>query len=959
MAKHRKLLRMCGSVSLVALGCGAALPVYAQDAETAEPSVVSSVDNQGTVQDAAAEGSDIIVTGTRVQSGFSASTPTNIIGAALVEQRQATNVADVLLEMPAFKPTLAASSNAGRSQQPGVSQADLRGLGASRTLFLVDGRRVVPLSNTSGNAPAPDMGEIPAMMIDRIDVVTGGASAQWGSDAVAGVINVVLKKRFDGLELLAQTGISTYGDGGSFRFAGLAGRSFADDRLHVLVSADYSKQTIYDDIYSRPWGRDEFSSVTNAGFATNGLPFNLTLPNIHNYSSPNMLITGPAGSPYRHMEFLPNGTLAPYGIGSIISGAVMVGGQGDSRFKTINIFPGYSRFSPYLRAQFDVSPDTSIYLDASYPTMKGKSFSIPSIINRGVIRGDNAFLLQNYPTVAAALGPNGSFTFNRLNAEFTERPGLLATVRASTPKIAIGAEGSLGGSWAWDGHASWGKNIFHRHTYDLGIKQNIVFATDAVLVAGVPTCRALVPGSATYNPIAAAGCVPINLFGSGSPSAEAIDYVTGDSIGKSVYTQKAAALNFRGDLFSTWAGPVAVAIGAEYRSEAHKVTADPISVISGFESSNSTQFSGSFNVKEAYFEAIAPLMKDSAIGRSLDLNGAIRYADYSSTGGELTWKIGGTYIPVDGVRFRGTYSVDIRAPNISELFNPGVFSQSASITVRNPADGILYASTISSNGSAGNPNLNAERAKTLTFGTVIQPISGLDLSVDYFDINLTDAISAVGQASAADLCNNGDLFFCNFFTFGAAGPATLYYAPLQNIAGVRQKGIEASLTYRLPLADISSDASGDIRMNVSGTYNLHSIVDNGLSPPVDRVGENSQYNSFAMPRARINGSINYSNNGFSGTVQANYVSSGKFNNSWDTAPNNTANINRVGSYMIWNLLLSQSVTDKFEIFGSARNIFNRAPPMIPHPGVNSPTNGQYYDVIGRYFTVGVRIKFQP
>ncbi|NML08165.1 TonB-dependent receptor [Sphingomonas sp. G-3-2-10] len=933
----------------------ACTPALAQEV-AAEPEAVQEEPAQP------ASNEEIVVTATRAGTGgFRAPTPTTVVGSAAIEQRQSITVADVLQEIPAFKPTISPGANGVRTQLPGANLADLRGLGSNRTLVLVDGARVTPQApaNNTGTGVSPDLNQIPALLVERAEVITGGASAQWGSDAVAGVVNIILRKKYSGFQLTAQTGFSTYGDGLTKRIGALGGVSLMDDRLHIVAALDFSESDKVGDIYTRPWGAREYQIVANSAASTNGLPVNLIVPNVHFYSSPNMLITGPAGFSLRNYEFHSNGGApTPFVTGSIVSGTAMIGGQGQSQAKGLSLVPGIRRFDPYARVQFDISDDTNIWLVGSYSMLRTEMNPLPSRITGGTIRSDNAYLQSLYPSIAASLGANGSFTFNRVNYDFAASgENGPAIVENKTPHIAFGAEGRFSEKWKWDLHFGWGKNIYTNSTAGNGIRSRITYATDAVFSGGQIVCRALVPGSSTYNPTAAAGCVPINLFGQGSPSAAAISYVTGTAQARSVYEQRTAAANIRGELFETWAGPISIGAGVEYRREEQTVTADSISAAGGFEIANAGPFHGKFDVTEGYVEAIVPLLKDSAIGRSFDLNGAIRVANYSTVGTQTTWKVGASYEPVDGVRFRATRSRDIRAPALFELYSPGSIANN-SVSVRNPANSTTYTANIPVNLSIGNANLDAEKAETYTIGVVLEPrfLPNFKVSVDYYDIDLKQAITTLPATSIASLCNAGDLYYCSAFTFSAAGPPTALSLGAQNLAGVHVQGFDAQLAYRFPLSGIS--LPGRIEMTVNGTYTQHVIVNTGTgAAPIDRAGENSTLNTYSTPRTRINGSLTYRVGGFALTSQMNFISAGTVDNTFNTSATTTANINHVPAYAYLNLYADMTVNDNFAFFGSVRNVFNTAPPPLPSSTLNIATNGQYYDTLGTFFQAGFRVKF--
>lgn len=326
------------------------------------------------------------------------------------------------------------------------------------------------------------------------------------------------------------------------------------------------------------------------------------------------------------------------------------------------------------------------------------------------------------------MGSLTSFTMSRTNSDFGN---VEVRVRNETPRLVLGANGTLGGVWKWDAHIGWSENRYVGDVANNRINQNLSFATDAVVSNGRAVCRATLAG-AGFN-AAAAGCVPINLFGNGSPSVEALAYVTATSRQTADYSQRVAAANLTGEPFSIWAGPVSVALGAEYRRETIDVRADAISNAGGYGSANAATYSGAFDVKEAYVEVIAPVLRDLPGARALDLNGAVRIADYSSSGTRPTWKVGAVWTPLNGVRVRIARSRDIRAPQIHELSNPG------NVTFQSVTINGVSASSIPQNSTRGDPDLDVEKADTFIGGVVVEPsfVRGLSLSADISTFDLT------------------------------------------------------------------------------------------------------------------------------------------------------------------------------------------------------------------------------
>jgi len=931
-------------------------PAGAQQADT--PATAQTPARAGAVPvtgaGAAAEAmGEIVVTGSRASvGGFAAPTPTAVFSGSLLRQQAAATVAAVLNQNPAFKPTRSPSANATNTSSPGMATADLRALGGQRTLVLVNGSRVVPEApaNNLGVPTATDLNLIPTAMIDRVEVVTGGASAQYGSDAVAGVVNIILKHKMDGVEATGQAGISQAGDTGNQRIALTAGTSFGDDRGHIILSGEYDNNDGYRDIYQRDWSSKEYQVYTNSARATNGLPAFIIAPAVHHNQGAGSLISGPANFSLRNYTFNPDGTIRPYDIGTLQNGTVQIGGEGVAPQAGTSVVPAVRRITAYGRMEYQVSDALTAYVEGGWSRSRAILFGTVPRLSNVTIRSDNAFLPSAVRTALAAQGLT-SFTISRYSNDIGNSRYRIVN---ETPHAVVGVEGNLGGSWRYDAHVSRGINHYTLADSNNAITQNYIFAEDAVVnpANGQIVCRATLTGPG-FN-AAAAGCVPINLFGSGKPSAAAIAYVNGSGTNKSKYTQTAAAANIRGNLFSTWAGPVASAFGIEYRRESERVTADAIAAVNGFTSSgNAAPFFGKFDVKEAYAEVIVPIARDVPLLHRLDLNGAVREADYSTVGRQTTYKVGGVWEPFDGLRLRSTFSRDIRAPALFELFSPGSNVNTA-ITVR----GITRA--VPQNTNIGNANLEPEKADTFTLGVVAEPknfLRGLRFSLDYYNINLKRAITNLSAATIGSLCTLGNAQFCSYFTFDATGQPTSLLAPTLNIGAFQNIGLDGVLSYTTGLDGIGLTGIRSAT-SFSGTYYLHAYVDTGSGTGrIDRAGENTQANLGATPRFRGNLSQTFSTDTLSLTAQLIYISKGKQDVTYNTSPATTINDNHVPAVAYLNAYGSYKVGPHYEMFFAIDNLLDRDPPVAPYSVLSQQTNGIYYDKIGRAFRVGVTVRY--
>lgn len=908
----------------------------------------ASTPNTGTAQSASApqdaqnsgDSEGIVVTASRAASGgFGSATPTTVISSQTLSGRMAPNIAEILYQEPAFKESSSPSTNNSRVASPAQAVADLRGLGAQRTLVLVNGNRLIPQAVNTGRAEAfgPDLNAIPTLMIERVEVVTGGASAQWGTNAVAGVVNIILRNEFEGLEVTAQNSVAEAGDNASRRFGAVAGTSFAGGRGHLVAAIDIEDKDAAGDIYSRSWGREEYSVYTNTASATNGLPVFLVLPHVYETFAPGGLITGPASFPLRNQTFNPDGSLRPYEFGSLVSGTAQVGGEGLSSGRGIELAPEVRHISPYLRAQYEFSNSLTGFVELAYSYSRGAQHGSVNSRSSITVRKDNPFLSPQVVDAMTAAGI-ASFTMNRVHEEL---PRTYNVVTNKTPRVAAGLKGTLGKNWEWDTQFTWSENRYLQNPRGSEIVQRFTNAADAVLHNGSIVCRATIPGPDFRED--AEGCEPINIFGPGNISVSAAKYFLGNPMNRVVYKQTTLSANLRGAPFSTWAGEVNIAVGAEYRKEHQTNTVDAIAEARGYRSGNGLPLDAGIDVTEGYVEANIPLAKDLPFAHSLAVNAAVRQAYYSEAGAQTTWKVGTVYEPVNGLRFRVTRSRDLRAPIIAENFGSGTFTN-ALVTL----NGIT--ATIPVNLTAGNPDLDPEIANTTTLGVVLEPkgwLRGLRLSLDYYNINLKDAILSLPQTTIANLCALGQQRFCDLYqTDPVTGAPTALLGGFLNASSFQTIGYDLALNYSW---------SPRFTTNLTGTYTSHAYVDLGTGR-IDRAGENSSYNTGAQPRFRLNMQNSYTNGPFSLSAQLLYISKGKFDNTWNTSPTTTANINHVPAAAYVNLFTSYRV-GKLELKGAIFNLFDKDPPYVPQASSRSATNGALYDKFGRTFRIGLTYRY--
>lgn len=947
------------SASLAALGCAGAAHGQARlieaggSGDQAQLQVASAEAVPGTGSSLSDEASadkaqDIIVTGTRIRGGFSAPTPVTSVGSELLDRRAVTNAGEILAELPSFRQTTSPTQAQRQMFNGGQTNADLRGLGVNRTLTLVNGRRWMP-SNFTGTV---DTSLLPSNLIDRIDVVTGGASAAYGSDAVAGVVNYILRDRMDGVTGNVQYGISGHGDNKEFSAALAAGLNFADDRAHLVVSGDFAENKGVGTLYSREWSRGAgvltYPAVRPAGTPNQVLTTDVLYSTITNGS---LILSGPlAGT-----AFGPDGTPFAFQPGTVV-GTFMSGGVNPQAYPFGNwpLRTPTKRYSVFGRLTYDLTPDLKAYVEGSYGFNSSKSFTGFNTTTSLTIDISNPYIP---PATRTAMLANNltSITVGRLN---TENGGFKSDNEFTTSRFSVGLEGKVFGDWSVDAYYARGR------TRSLNVIANNL-AVPNLLAAyyvvadgnGNPVCGPIASNpnlTAAQRAIVQPGCVPFNVFGPNRQSAAALDYITDPQVQDVHIGQDVVSANISGSPFSTWAGKVSVATGFEYRTFKVVQDTDRLSQLTAYAFGNPKPFRGSQTVTEGYFEVGVPLLKDSALGKALDLNAAVRRTHYDTSGSVTTWKVGGVYDLNDAIRLRVTRSRDIRAPSPFELFSGGGGFIAATVGVPNPLNnnvtGLLLSTVVV------NPALKPEKADTLTAGVVLQPTwswaRGLQVSVDYYDIKINGVIGTPLARDVLTLCSKGDATACSYIALdNSAYGISLVSIPLQNMSRQRTRGIDAEIVYRMP--DMGIPGRFDLR--AVGTWVLE-LTDAG---GVDRAG----WGIGGVPRFTSTVDLNYNLNRFNASVQWRHISSFGFDPSL-TGPDNpaynpanafTINSNRFPAANYFNLSARYTLYEKdrqrIQVFGIINNLFDKDPPL---GATQLLQTGNPYDVIGRTFRFGVR-----
>jgi outer membrane receptor protein involved in Fe transport len=616
------------------------------------------------------------------------------------------------------------------------------------------------------------------------------------------------------------------------------------------------------------------------------------------------------------------------------------------------------RYSLYSHFEAELGANLEAFAELSWGHVDAHAQSAQIRDKTIVIRQDNAYLPDSIrQTMIADNIP--SFTFGRSGLDLGRAQ---IDVRTETFSSVAGLQGRIGRSWQWDVYYQYGRTDYRQLTSNDRITANFNLAVDAVMGPdGAIVCRSTLTNASN-------GCVPLNLFGENRFSQAAKDYTFGTARQDSTFTQHVVAANLSGSPFDTWAGPVQVAAGLEYRVNETESVADPISRNLGFYVANAQDIQGRAKISEGYVETVVPLLSDAPFARSLELNGALRQTHYSVAGNgtsnsfdATTWKIGAVWQPVPWLRIRATRSRDIRAANIAELF--GARTQTFAVT----ADPQTLTSVFLPIPQPSNPLLTPEVADTKTIGFAIVPdsgfLSGFAFSADYYDIGIANAIARPGSQTVVTGCFNGVTDFCAYVTRNSAGVITGLVNPLLNLASQSTRGIDFDLSYRLPLQRVSGGMDGTVTFRALATY-VADLVTNGI----DRAGQTGfpVGGLPGVPHWLIDTTVGYQNGPLATTVQMRYIPGG-YNDVTRIGPDspdfnpalpNSVNINRLPSRFYVNVFGSYDFqlgeSRSLQLFAGVNNLFDRDPPTLHNDQI--ATNGILFDTVGRVYRIGLRIR---
>jgi len=809
----------------------------------------------------------VVVTGSRIKRAYGAymPTPMAVTTAETIELSGTVNLGDFLNELPQLRSTFSLQNGSRFIGTTGLNLLDLRGMGTARTLVLQDGRRHIGGNN---GTTAVDVNTIPQDLIERVEIITGGASAIYGADAVTGVVNFVMKDDFEGFKIRASTSQPQHDGGEEYRTALTWGQNFSDGRGNVAFAAEWTDvseiQGVDRDWITDSWGR--FFNPNDTG-PNDGIPDEIYLKNrTDNRLSASGMIPGPhplenvfgfppffvpffglTSGPY---TFDNGGNLMPFDPGQLfvsnqtgVTDNSSLGGDGLRFDRAEQLLPDIERINLFGRARFEFNEHLIVKAEFKYAETESRSYGQPTFdffSDETFILPDNAFIPADLAAIVATEG-SGGFYLNRFNYDLGNR---FEEFDRETTRFVLSAEGVLFGDWTYDVAGVYAEYDGEGFAGNNRHNPRYTQAVDAIVENGEIVCRD--PAART------AGCLPLNLFGENQFNPAALPYIFEPNSGyEEELTQTVFSASANGSLFELPAGSVLAALGVEYRKEESKVSwADELK--SGDTFFNAlADTDADYDVSEGFVEVSVPVLANLPAIQNLTFDAAARFSDYDTVGGTTTWKWGVDWTVTEDVRLRVTDSRAIRAPNIGELFDPlqqnffEVDDPCSQTELNSAADPALRLANCTALGrpigyesvndasfigglSGGNPELMEESSDSLTYGIVLTPrfIPGLIITVDYWEMEIEDAIAVTPAQDILDRCVDGpsiDNIYCPLVTRDADFDINAdngITRATQNISALEVEGIDYEIDYTWELGDTFNGVPGALQFNIGGTHLL-------------------------------------------------------------------------------------------------------------------------------------------
>ncbi|MFT4077448.1 MAG: TonB-dependent receptor [Asticcacaulis sp.] len=993
---HYRRSLSCASALALSLALVAGGIAHAQEAAASDQAATGKAKEEKAA-DTAADTTEVVVTGSRIRhKGAASATPTTVINAETIRKSGARQVADLVNQMPALVISQSdQTSNANRDKDSldqghaGLNALDLRGLGTKRTLVLVNGRRHVP---GAPGTSAVDISTIPGGLVDRIEIITGGASAQYGADAVAGVANFILKKNYQGLDTNIRYGNSTYGDMPSYDADVLWGKNFADGKANVTLFATYGQSDGTVSGQDRPWtatGNPWW--VKYAGSTKNTI---LDGQRLLAYSSRAQVLLG--GKPYTFNDdgSMRDPVLGPSGIlpntydlsdSGSIANLETDGGEYGGRYDNWLLSVPSDRFITQATFGYQLTPNIHYFLEADFAQNKSHGeYGVWYEGGSNRLSSDNPFITDEMR--AANGGTVDDLAFVRQYPEFGKSR---TNYKRDMYELVTGFEGELPAlfrehDWSWSTYISYGKTQEQIQDFNNTSNERYMKALDAVTgPGGTPVCRVNADSDTTNDDPA---CVPLNPF---KPvTQDVIDYLQYDSsVATNSLEQYVWSGYLTGGVFTLPAGEVQVALGAEYRKEANDLGArdeynpDSPNYVADY-GIEETPLKGKFDVKEVFAELSVPILKDLPFAYRLTADAAVRTADYSTAGKTTSEKYGLQWAPIKDVRFRTTYGKAVRAPNISEVFTASSISGAwlsdpcnyynlpyrvdkteytaancAAVMPANKNDYWLWLDVI----KKGNPDLKVEAAKTLTLGVVLEPrfMPNFSATIDYYNIDMSNVISSLAPQTIINKCMDAPTLDNEYCDMIVRDPVTnnLVSVVQQNINLAKRKtsGIDTEIDYSTNLASWGwGSNAGRLSINSIWTRlfeNKYTADPDNPDVITDTVG------IFGFPKLKGRTSFNYTRDKLSFGWTSRFYS-GMRQTVSITAEAYDPYKTKPIAYDDFNV--SYWLKPNMNISAGLSNAFNKAPPRYPGAEAGGAYFGDegwqagVYDVIGRTGWINLR-----
>jgi iron complex outermembrane receptor protein len=969
----------------------------------------------------------VTVTGSLINiEGFQQPTPVMQVGSTEIESAARINITDELMTLPSVGASLSLDTGGNSALfsqgSAGLSEVNLRNLGLQRTLVLFDGQRVV---SSNLNVGGVDLATIPTDLVSRVDVVTGGASAVYGSDAVSGVVNLILNKEFSGIKGSLEGSDTTGFEHREIKAAISVGTDFAGGRGHLILSGDHTWSPDAVFVTQPNWYTNAQIVQNPAATSTNGLPYYISVRNTGNdlYVQQGIIAGNTAGgvgstiaaNSLKGTTFSPTGSPTPFNYGTVNANNSLVcyNGCTSNAYNTYNINDNllaipYHNSTLFGYASYKVTPDIQASIQLNYGLLAEENTGGNRATNV-TIPDDNAYIPQsiaaqfgtlsngyNAATGAGGTGAKPTQTItvgsNNTNDLIPGAPLSLAQVCSDTVGVpclrlqralargVFTLQGTAFGDWTWNVYVEDSDMREREVAANDPFGPHFNNAIDAVTVTPTNVGSSGLPIGSVQCRIALTtantGCQPLDLFGFDVASPAAIRYVNpGQDPNSGILNEQTIIMNqavlhgeMQGELpWGLPAGNIAVAFGGEYRHEqAAIVGVDPYGVQSAWSAGNFNAFSGQYTTREGFLEADVPVLKNQYVD-SLSINMAGRITDYSTSGVVETWKLGAVSQINDDIRLRATWSLDIRAPTINELFS----TNNIGITqLAYPPNTPTYTA---SGATGGNPNLQPEKAITESGGVVFTPhwIDGLSLSVDWYNINIHGYIYTTSAQEEIVRCLAGQQIYCSDLVFSptqnnGTQPYLVVSYP-QNAATFRTSGMDIVGDYSMPLYD------GSLHWSLRANYN-DEMTETAIGSTYDQAGALGgvalAYQASTEPKWHGTLGVTYSEGPWSGTIQGRFLGAAVLTNGVQgLSPSNVvfaslsptgvltggvgnANLidnNNQDPVAYLDLRLSYQWSPSISLFGAVDNLTD-----VPRPlyGANS-----VYDPLGRQLRTGVRFSY--